>query len=93
MEASNPPLMESTIIKFSADFFAPESEHTRLLFAAKIISKLSLSVNRERILIKKNDKSRHCTDYSEALLISPCDSINHRTDTIPLILDATDLSN
>lgn len=64
----NPPLMESTIIKFSADFFAPENE-SNFLPVAKIIFQLSLSVNRNRILIKKNDKSRQCTDYSEASLI------------------------
>lgn len=70
MKASKSPLMVFTIIKFSADFFAPEIVYV-CFFAANIISKLSLSVNRIRILIKKNDKSRQCTDYSEASLIFP----------------------
>lgn len=66
----NPRLMEFTIIKFSADFFAPENE-SDFFPVAKIIFQLSLSVNRNWILIKKNDKSRQCTDYSEASLIFP----------------------
>lgn len=70
MKAPKSPLMESKIIKFSADFFAPENV-SDWFFAAKIKSKLSLSVSRIRILIKKNDKSRQCTDYSEASLIFP----------------------